>query len=167
MTVCLRAAPSAWELVYRVQGPADDMQRLLLPKTCKTTPAAFAHGLWQHTCFEWFVKPAGGSAYREFNFSPSGQWATYAFERERVPAAAADAVAPQVRLHTDRPGLQLTATVPKHALPGLRAPFQLGLSAVIETRDGALSYWALQHPSAQPDFHHTGSFVPFSPALPT
>ena len=33
------------------------------------------------------------------------------------------------------------------------------LSAVIETTDGAMSYWALAHPSAKPDFHHPDSFV--------
>jgi hypothetical protein len=36
---------------------------------------------------------------------------------------------------------------------------RLGLSAVIEAVDGAMSYWALAHPSAKPDFHHPDSFV--------
>ena len=31
---------------------------------------------------------------------------------------------------------------------------RIGLSAVIETTDGALSYWALAHPAEKPDFHH-------------
>jgi hypothetical protein len=33
------------------------------------------------------------------------------------------------------------------------SPLRLGLAAVIETTDGALSYWALAHPAARPDFH--------------
>ena len=33
-------------------------------------------------------------------------------------------------------------------------PELIGLSAVVETTDGTLSYWALAHPRAQPDFHH-------------
>lgn len=36
---------------------------------------------------------------------------------------------------------------------------RLGLSAVIEGVDGAISYWALVHPSDKPDFHHPDSFV--------
>ena len=36
---------------------------------------------------------------------------------------------------------------------------RLGLSTVIEDGDGGISYWALAHPSAKPDFHHPDSFV--------
>jgi hypothetical protein len=36
---------------------------------------------------------------------------------------------------------------------------RVGLSAVIEANDGTLSYWALKHPAAKPDFHHPDSFV--------
>ena len=36
---------------------------------------------------------------------------------------------------------------------------KLALSAVIETVDGAKTYWALAHPSDKPDFHHPDSFV--------
>ena len=36
---------------------------------------------------------------------------------------------------------------------------RLGLSVVIETLDGAISYWALAHPSEKPDFHHPDSFI--------
>jgi hypothetical protein len=33
------------------------------------------------------------------------------------------------------------------------------VSAVVETLDGALSYWALRHPPGKPDFHHADSFA--------
>jgi hypothetical protein len=35
----------------------------------------------------------------------------------------------------------------------------LGLAAVIEEQDGALSYWALRHPAGTPDFHHPEAFA--------
>ena len=35
----------------------------------------------------------------------------------------------------------------------------IGLCAVIERWDGAISYWALAHPSDKPDFHHPESFA--------
>ncbi len=65
------------ELAYRLRG---DMSRLSLPE-----PERFgqADGLWEHTCFEAFVGLVGDTAYREFNFSPSGQWASYAFSDYR------------------------------------------------------------------------------------
>ena len=48
------------------------------------TPLA-TDGLWEHTCFETFIGVQGDSSYHEFNFSPSSQWAAYAFSgyRER------------------------------------------------------------------------------------
>ena len=53
------------------------------------------------------------------------------------------------------PALTLTAVTPLAATPwDESADTLLGLSAVIETDDGRLSYWALAHPRAQPDFHH-------------
>jgi hypothetical protein len=41
-----------------------------------------------------------------------------------------------------------------------------GLSAVIEEADGTKSYWALAHPSGEPDFHHPDCFALELPALP-
>ena len=50
----------------------------------------------------------------------------------------------------------LLAVVP---LDAGAAALRLGASAVIETRDGVLSYWALPHPAARPDFHAAGGFT--------
>jgi hypothetical protein len=36
---------------------------------------------------------------------------------------------------------------------------RLGLSAVIESCNGSLSYWALRHPAGKPDFHHADAFA--------
>ena len=37
--------------------------------------------------------------------------------------------------------------------------WELGLSAVLEEKDGTKSYWALAHPTEKPDFHAAGCFV--------
>ena len=52
----------------------------------------------------------------------------------------------------------LLATFDLSGLPE-RSPWQLALTAVIEDTTGALSYWALAHPSGAPDFHHPDCFV--------
>jgi hypothetical protein len=39
------------------------------------------------------------------------------------------------------------------------AQWELGLSAVLEEKDGTKTYWALAHPSEKPDFHAPGCFV--------
>ena len=138
-------------LHYRVNGP---VQGIRLPAPAAPGPA---DGLWQHTCMEAFVSPVAAAHYREFNFSPSQQWAAYCFsaERERDTAAElAQPIQPVLQLRHGPQQLDLWAALPDAALPpGPR--LCLGLSAVIETESGHLSYWALQHPRAErPDFHH-------------
>ena len=34
-----------------------------------------------------------------------------------------------------------------------------GSISMVEDMDGGLSYWALAHPSAKPDFHHINGFI--------
>jgi hypothetical protein len=39
-------------------------------------------------------------------------------------------------------------------------PWSLGVSAVLEEKDGTKSYWALAHPAGdKPDFHAAASFA--------
>ncbi len=139
-------------LSYRITCPPTDL-RLPAPQ-----PAGPADGLWQHTCCEAFVGEAG-TGYREFNFSPSGQWAAYRFAgyRERDAAFAADAE-PQLDFTPLTDGFELRATLPATLLPPGDA-LHLGLSAVIEAANGSKSYWALTHCAAQPDFHVSQSFT--------
>ncbi|WP_372657568.1 DOMON-like domain-containing protein [Hydrogenophaga sp.] len=154
-------------LEYHLQGPLEQL-RLPAPQ-----PPGMADGLWQHTCLEAFVSTVGETAYREFNFSPSGQWAAYRFSGERLRDAAAEATGTlpslQVRCRSDAHKLWLAVELPASALPlNSATALQIGLSAVLEDQQGQLSYWALQHPTAGPDFHHRSGFSlraphPFSP----
>lgn len=139
-------------------------------------PAAAApvatDGLWQHTCFELFVARPDDAGYREYNFSPSGQWAGYQFRdyRERNPDFMPPRPAMQLSRHSDQLTLDVQlppGTLLAEARPDARpsAPaaaghqLLLGLTAVIETTDGRRSYWALRHPPGPPDFHHRDAFA--------
>ena len=65
--------------------------------------------------------------------------------------------APAIDVQRTANGLALEA---RFALPPLSCmELAIGLSAVVEDADGGLSYWALRHPSAQPDFHLREGFV--------
>lgn len=132
--------------------------RLLLPPPAASTRV---DGLWKHTCFEAFARPAGGEAYCEFNLAPSGQWAAYRFDGYRAGMAALEIAAPHIELRPGDDGLVLSAAL---ALEG-GAALQLGLSAVIEEAGGRISYWALAHPPGRPDFHHADCFAAELPAL--
>ena len=111
--------------------------------------------LWKHTCFEAFLQPTPGDAYFEFNFAPSTQWAAYAFTGYREGMTPADVPAPIIETHATDTTLELRVTL-TDLPPG---PCRVAVTAVIETKSGAKSYWALAHPPGRPDFHHIAGFA--------
>lgn len=147
------SADGALILSYRLVG---EPGRLRFPET---QPTASADNLWQHSCFELFIAEETGEGYREFNFSPSTQWAAYRFPtyRERdFSFALPDA--PQISFRRLADGCQLDVQLAAAAMPTSANP-RLGLNAVIEAADGSKSYWALAHGAGQPDFHHAQNFA--------
>lgn len=142
-------------LHYRLEG---DLGALRIPEP--RSPVR-TDGLWQHTCFEGFVGQATGRAYWEYNFSPSGAWAAYQFSDYREGMAPLmKGAAPVISARETPDSLALSVAVDlswiSRATP---AELVLGASAVIETRDRVLSYWALKHPDGKPDFHRAESRI--------
>ena len=135
-----------------------DLTQLRIPEP--QAPAA-VDGLWEHSCFEAFIGVEGDAGYHEFNFSPSGQWAAYAFSDYRVRRAWTVSLAPTIRFTQTDGYLLLEAVIAVADLPPNREdkPYQLGLTAVLEANNGSRSYWALHHPEACPDFHHRAGFI--------
>jgi hypothetical protein len=150
LTVAVSMTTAGTQLVYTVAG---NCAALRIPPAIEPGPA---DGLWHHTCLEAFVAVEGDAAYREFNFSPSGQWAIYSFasERVRTPLEVDIAMQPSIHIHSSIEHLTLSAYLPWSVLPPRVTVLCIGVSAVIEEANGQLSYWALQHPCEQPDFHH-------------
>lgn len=136
-----------------------DVSRIALPPPAAPRPV---DGLWRHTCFEAFIAGETSTAYCEFNFSPSTEWAVYGFTSYREGMAQLEhALAPQVAASITDDRIALEAIVPREtllALPG-DSMLRLGLAAVIERADGGHSYWALTHPGDRPDFHDPAGFV--------
>ena len=126
-------------------------------------PPGRADDLWRTTCFEIFVKADGAGTYLEFNFSPSGAWAAYAFAgyrdgRRDLPMSWD----PNVEQSANEGRFSLFAEFDSSSFP--QGPARIGLTAVIEEKGGAKSYWALNHPLGDPDFHHPDCFVLELPA---
>jgi hypothetical protein len=137
-------------LDYRIEG---DLTLLRLPDSQMLVDA---NRLWAHTCCEVFWAWDAETGYREYNFSPSGQWATYAFSAYRERQPDMNPPAPRT-LSWQRQENSLTLTA---HLPVTRPdPLRLALSVVLERQDGKLAYYALAHPPGQPDFHHPSGFV--------
>jgi hypothetical protein len=134
---------------FGVSIPAD---RFILPEG----EPARADELWQTTCFEAFLRAEGdGEAYREWNFAPSGQWAAYDFTAYREGRSNPDVAAPYLRLEDNFTWWSFGATITVDA----ETRWRLGLSAILEGKEGAKSYWALAHGGDKPDFHDPGCFA--------
>lgn len=150
----LAVADASLVLRYHLQG---DLTQLIIPAA--QTPAV-VDGLWEHTCFEAFLAEANTPEYYEYNFSPSGQWAAYAFSAYRQRQDWSPRRPPNIecRQNTNELIMDVVCVLPS-APQAQQQP--LGLSAVIETLDGERSYWALRHPGTHADFHDRGGFSAF------
>jgi hypothetical protein len=151
----VRAGAGSLLLTYFVTGNIGDLR---LPPA---TAAVRAHALWEHTCFEAFVRAFPGEGYYELNFAPSTQWAAYWLSGYRSGMEAAGEVgdpAIAAQLRPDCYTLQASLDVARLSRlpPGT---WRLGLSALIEDLSGRKSYWALAHPPGRPDFHHSDCFA--------
>jgi hypothetical protein len=137
----LQRVPGGAVATYRAVG---DMSRIVVPAPAEPLRS---DELWKTSCFELFVA-GDGPDYREFNFSPSGQWAAYAFDGYRQGMRPADARV-ECTLAQDAKGLSLIAKI-ECELP---LPAYVGLTAVIEETDGAIRYWSTAFAPGKPDFH--------------
>jgi hypothetical protein len=149
------AAVATTNIWFGIGAPAE---RFVIPATDEQ--ATRTDELWRTTCFETFLRPLGEVSYREWNFAPSSQWAAYDFSGYRKDMAPAEVdMPPYVRMEDNFTWWALGATI---AVPA-DANWELGLSAVLEEKDGTKSYWALAHPGEKPDFHDPGCFAAHLP----
>lgn len=126
-----------------------------------------ADELWKHTCCEAFVAGPGAGGYSEFNFSPSGAWAAYQFTGYREGMKPVAVVAdPVITIRQTAERIELDALIGSRSIPLGHQGLRLGLAVVVEEKSGRLSYWALAHPAAKPDFHHADGFCFPLPANP-
>lgn len=142
-------------LEYSVSGA----EELLLPQAAAPRRA---DDLWRTTCFELFCEKPGLDGYYEFNFSPSFEWAAYAFDGYRTGMRELSAEDPEITISPAGDRYFLAAEPWPAEL--VRDASKLSLAAVIEEKDGTKSYWALAHPPGKPDFHHPDCFVLELPA---
>jgi hypothetical protein len=135
---------------FGVGAPAD---RFAIPPMSEPWRA---NELWKTTCFEAFLRSVGEDSYREWNFAPKGNWAAYDFSAYREGMTAAEVGSPPyIRVEDNFTWWTVGATIAVDA----GTKWELGLSAVLEEKDGTKSYWALAHPSEKPDFHAPSCFV--------
>ena len=155
---CTRQPGGGLGLSYRITG---QVSKLVIPH--RQTAPERRDELWRQTCLEAFLRVPCETAYREFNFSPSGDWAIYQFRAYRQSISSPTVVIPpRIHLSQDAGFLQLDVEL-THELLGEAAmsatAWQVGLCAVMDTQACRASYWALKHPPGAPDFHHDDGFA--------
>lgn len=143
VTASVTATSRGCEVEFRLDG---HIPAIVLPLHAQSERT---DNLWKTTCFEVFWQSLGSTSYREFNLSPSGQWAAYDFDsfREGMRDAPVEAIA--IACSHNEDGLALTASI----AADLSDPAQVALNAIVEHRGGAMQFWALAFPPGKPEFH--------------
>ena len=147
-----RPEPDTLKLHYLLEG---DLGWLRIP--LPSPPPRRGDRLWEHSCFEAFVRVPGETGYRELNFSPSGAWAAYRFESYRARLSHADVAEPAIASDVAGRTVTLTAIVRPDLDPEL--VWEVGLATIVEDVLGERAFFALVHPPGEPDFHHRDCFV--------
>lgn len=98
--------------------------------------------------------------YCEFNFM-AGRWAAYRFDGYRAGMRDMEAVAAHGHWIPDSGDAAMHFTVGELSR---EQDWRLGVSAIIEAKDGTKSYWALAHAPGPPDFHNPDCFIATLPA---
>lgn len=116
--------------------------------------------LWEETCFEFFLTSPARRGYWEFNLSPAGHWNVFRFDAYRAGMKDETAFEALPFSVSNRPGLcEVSARIDLVGLGIAAAPWQLAIATVVAEPGGRVTYWALSHPSSQPDFHHPEAFL--------
>jgi hypothetical protein len=118
------------------------------------------HGLWQETCFEFFLAAKNSPGYWEFNLSPAGHWNVYRFAAYRQRMAEEMAFPSLAfRVQKQRGSLLLALELDLAGIVRADQLLKMGIAAVIKPRYGEATYWAVSHRGFQPDFHRLDSFI--------
>lgn len=120
-------------------------------------PANGRHmGLWQQTCFEVFIQPAGGKKYFEINLTRQRAWNVFEFADYRSPQP------PQELMGAELQDFKLSNNELRASfrLPGTDfKKIKVSFCSVVVLRDAGVTYWSVKHADTKPNFHHFESFI--------
>lgn len=118
------------------------------------------YDLWEETCFEFFVGIKNNPSYWEFNLSPAGHWNVFRLDDYRQGLQEEMAVTSlpfSVQHKSDALLVDLEVNLNKF-MPTEQS-LEVGITTVMKSKDGNLSYWALTHCGDEADFHRRESFI--------
>ncbi len=158
-----------------VQCDSIELTYLITGDTSKIITSAISDnpqriiGLWESTCFEFFIRKNDPKEYMEFNFSPSLDWNCFEF-RNNIDQLTQWSFKGNFKINFDKSSnqIEMKVIIPKSVLfeefKDLNN-LNYSLTAVLKSNDGKdedLSYWAITHKDERPNFHHPDSFVEYN-----
>lgn len=145
---------------------AGNLSAIFLPSPI-TNPAR-KDELWQTTCFEFFIAGKNSPRYWEINLSPSGDWNVYVMDVYRQVNMRKESRIEQLKFQVqkDEEGFSLETELDMSPIIPEALPIEMGITTVIQSNSGRVSYWALTHSRPEADFHWRHSFVLEFPHLP-
>ena len=143
-------------IYYEVGGETD---RVLFPAS-SASPSR-KDDLWRATCFEFFIAIKNKPAYWEFNMSPSRDWNVYVMDAYRQVNMREETEFTKLPFDFEVMNEKMSINMSVDINPIIQPEMVLdiGIAAIIQTKDGGESYWALAHPTSQADFHTRESFI--------
>lgn len=143
-------------LHYSISG---NVEEILLPPPA--VHPSRRDELWKMTCFEFFLAIQGKPQYWEFNMSPSGDWNVYRMDAYRRIGFGEEMSIQRLPFEMAKGAGTWTVETTVDLTAILRADqaVDVGVTAIIQAKDGNETYWALTHPGAQADFHLREGFI--------
>ena len=136
-----------------------NLEEVLLPPV--SAKRARKDELWKATCFEFFVAVKDQPGYWEFNMSPSGDWNIYRMDAYRRIGFRNETKLTELPFAMKKRanGYSLNVTLDLTPLVPPEQDLQMAITAIIQTKDGNETYWALAHPAPYADFHLREGFI--------
>ncbi len=147
------------KIAYELSG--EDLSKILLPSPLINPGRVI--GLWESTCFEMFIKNSNSDEYLEFNVTSEYTWNVFHFPNKKARLKEYLEIANLgVSAVNSKDKFCLTCWFSVDKLPSYfwsDGKMNIGLTAVIETKENELSYWAIKHADDKPNFHQHDTFI--------
>ena len=142
-------------LDYLLQG---DLSKILLASP-KDLPLR-KNDLWQTTCFEFFLRIEDSPQYWEFNLATTGDWNIYRFTdyRQGMEEETAFTSLP-FAIKQQSNSLTIHLEINLDLIINSNTNLAIAIATVIQYSNEEISYWALNHPEPNADFHSRDSFI--------
>ena len=143
------------QINYFLQG---DLEQIILPVT--HNQVFRKDGLWESTCFEFFLAIFNSPQYWEFNLAPTGDWNSYRFTNYRRGMITEKVFNNlSFKVQRNKTTYEMAVKIDLKKIIAGDTLIEIAITTVIEDINHNLSYWAITHPGTKADFHRRDSFI--------